>query len=681
MAENFDFAGQLIKRGTKEPESDQGFDFAGSLVNGNRATSGRQGGGGGFPDLRSPIKAYSDPSKGASVADAFVGGIPTDPEAAKRYFAQKRGIPEDRYAFLDGNIVYRADDGKWYKEVSGLASNIAYRVPDVIEMAPGIATGVAMAPVAMSSPAGLLGAGSTVAAVDAGMNYGRQKLAGAIADQRYDPFETVLSAGLSFLGETAPMAKRVAKERRIASDFGQRNLVTEATLRAKAGQYGVPLTAAEITSLPSLMTQQKVLGNIAPSSNKMEKFYVNREAAARSAVNDYLRALSPVDDVADAGKMGQDALIAQKASLEKQRDDAVRPIYEQAFANAAPVDTSGVLSRVDSFMAKAPEGSMMGRYLARMRQMVQGGDLATLHNAKMELDAMFKEEAFGSLDKTMQRQLMGVKDELVSAMGKANPQYTAANQEFARLSQPLNEFNDRITGTSLTRIQPDNLKNFASRIFENPSAKTVDYAKKQIIAGGGESAWDAVLRAHLENAWSASKKPSKGAMGQKLDAGRTWNNILFGDEKQDTALRVALEPQQYQALRDLSMVLEAAGKVKKLGSDTAFNQLITEELQKNPPMTGVGTGAARVAGALLQPQNYGKMISDFAVKRDAMKNADQLVDIITNPDAIEKLKELRKMKPTEARYWAGLTQVLGSAGVLPAYRSPTDSATADESGN
>ena len=683
MAENFDFAGQLVGAGNRNRsvQEDQEFDFASGLVNSNKATSGSKAGDGNFPDLRSPIKAYSDPSRGASVIDALIGGIPTDTNAAKSYFAKKRGIPEDRYAILDGNVVYRADDGKWYKEVSGVLPNIAYRVPDVVEMAPGAVTGVAMAPVAMSGPAGLLGAGATVASVDAGMNYGRQKLAGAIANQQYDPFETALSGGLSFLAESAPMVKKLAKERRLASDFAQRNLVTEAALRAKAGQYGIPLTAAEITSLPSLMTQQKVLGNITPSSNKMEKFYTSREEASRNAVNDYLNAISSVDDVADAGKIGQDALNAQKAALEQQRDNAVRPIYEQAFKNASPVDTSGVLNRVDSFMANAPDGSTMGRYLSRMRQMVQGGDLAMLHNAKMELDAMFKEDAFGSLDKTMQRQLMGVKDELVSAMGKSNPQYTAANAEFARLSQPVNEFNDRITGTSLTRIQPDNLKNFASRIFENPSAKTVDYAKKQIIAGGGQDAWNAVTRAHLENAWTASKKPSKGAMGQKIDAGRTWNNILFGDEKQDAAIRVALEPQQYQALRDLANVLEAAGRVKKLGSDTAFNQLVTEELQKNPPMTGIGTGAARVGGAILQPQNYGKMVSDWAVKRDATRNADKLADIIMQPDAIEQLKQLRKMQPTEAKFWAGLTRVLGSSGVLHVYRSPTDTAIADQTGN
>ena len=670
-----DFADMLLTPQRKNGGTDNqqvDTDFAAEILGSNRTTSGRQVGSGNFPRVDAPTSAVSDPRMGASASTAFIAGIPTDPQSALRYFAKKRGIPEDRYAFLDGDIVYRADDGRWYKEVAGFLPNIAYRVPDVAEAAPGIGFGIATAPIAATSPVGAAAAMGITGTVDGLANAVRQKIAGRVAGQDFDTGEAVVSGLLSAGSEAVPAVRGAIKERRLVSDFGQRNLAMERRLRSLSGQYDVPLTVAEITNLPSLITQQKVLGNVAPSSNKMGEMYKVREEKARRAVDDYLNQLSTVDDVADAGKMGQDALFAQKAVLEKERDDAVSPLYRKAFDMAMPVDTTPVIAKIDGMLKTAPAGGVMEKYLNRMKNLVQGNDLETLQNSKFELDAMFKEGDFSSLEKKLQRQLTGVQTDLVTAMGKNNPDYLAANAKFAELSKPLEEFNNRITGTSLTKIPQDNLKNFASRIFENPSPKTVSYAKEQIIEGGGQEAWDAIVRAHLDNAWSKAKKPVANATTGKLDAGNSWNNILFGDQKQDAALRVALEPKQYQALKDLAHLLEAAGRVKKLGSDTAFNQLITEELMKNPPVGSVETGAARAAGAILQPQNYGKLISDWAIRRDAEKNADKLVDIIQNPAAVKKLRELRKMSNTEARWWAGMAQVLGDAGVFE-YREPADS--------
>ena len=38
--------------------------------------------------------------------------------------------------------------------------------------------------------------------------------------------------------------------------------------------------------------------------------------------------------------------------------------------------------------------------------------------------------------------------------------------------------------------------------------------------------------------------------------------------------------------------------------------------------------------------------------------------MITSPDAIGQLKQLRKMSPTSAKYWAGLGQLLANYGIL-----------------
>jgi len=679
MAE-FDYASKLIeaKQPPQEPPSE--VDFASQLMSGNRATTGQQAGSGQFPALGpTPI---SDPSRAAGFGASILGGIPTDKQASIRIFAKQRGIPESRYQVVNGDIVYQAEDGNYYKEVAGPVSSAGYYAADVAEMAPDIAASVAAAPLAMAGPLGVAGAAGITGTVAAVSNYVRQKLAGLLGGQELNPAEVAISGVLGGLAETAPAIRKGFVERRTVRDIGQLNIPTVQSLRAKAGRLDIPLTPAELSSLASLTAQQKVLTNIPDSQVKMQKFYREREKKVQSAVDDYLGTISKVQDSSEAGTMGFQALDAQKEKLIQERAAAVEPIYKSAFELSVPVDTKPVIGQIDSMLKVQPANGKAAAYLKKMKGLLQrevpalddqgnqitkiGTEdrLPVLQNAKFEMDSLFKEDAFSSLDKKMQGDLTQIKNTLLEQMGKDNPDYIAANAEFERLSGPLNEFNKRITGSSLLQIPKDNLKNFSRRIFENPSPETIRYAKEQIIKGNGQDAWNAVTRSYLEDAWAAAKKPAKSQQGDKFDTGNTWQNILLGDEKSKAAIRVALGKKEYQALVDLSQVLQAAGSVRKLGSDTAFNQLITEELMKNPPVGGAVTGAARVVGAALQPQNYGKIVSDWAVKRDASANADQIANIITSPDGIERLRELRQMSKTSAKYWAGLSQLLADYGMI-----------------
>lgn len=680
MAE-FDYAGQLsTNKPQKPPEAADDFDYASAFISGQRATSGQQVGSGQFPELGP--RPIADPRRAASAGTTFMAGVPTDKMAAVRYFAKQRGIPESRYQIIDGDIAYQAEDGKFYKEVVGALPTAAYYAPDVAEMVPDILAGVATAPMTLAGPLGVGTAATLTGSTAAAANFLRQKLGGLIGGQEVNPTEVAISGGMSFLGETAPAIRKGFVERRTAKDIAQMDVPLVNSLRQKAGRLDIPLTPAEITNLASLMSQQKVITNVPESQVKMQKYYREREKKVQAAVDDYLNTVSKVQDQAQAGSMGFEALEARKQQLIDERKAATEPIYESAFAASVPVDTTPVIGKIDNFLKTQPANGRAASYLKKMKGLFERdvpaldeagqeitkkgieNRLPVLQNIKFELDSMFNEDAFKSLDTKIQSNLTEIKNTLVEQMGKDNPDYIAANAEFERLSAPLNEFNKRITGSSLTQMSKDNLKNFSRRIFDNPSPDTVKYAKDQVIAGGGQDAWNAVVRAYLDDAWMAAKKPSKTQQGDKFDTGNTWQNILLGDEKSKAAIRVALGKEEYQALRDLAQVLQSAGRVRKLGSDTAFNQLITEEVMKNPPVSSFATGAARFAGAVAQPQNWGKMISDWAIRKDASANADQISKIITSPDGINRLKELRQMSPTSAKYWAGFGQLLSDYGMF-----------------
>ena len=672
-----DFAKELlggasVKDDEEEKTRPLTVDFAQELLSGPKKPEA-------FKPLKKTPDVISSPSMGADIATALVGGIPTNQKSAIKYFAEKRGIPETRYTVVDGEIAYQGDDGKWYKEISGPAATAAYYTPDVLEAVPSIATGIATA------PSGLL-AVPTTGAVAGATNLMRQMIGRQVSGQEISPGQVGISALLGGVPEIVPSAARGVAERRLVRDIAEYEAPRVAELAAAGKQYGIDLTPAEISNLASLMGQQKVLGNIPASSRTMQKFYENREVRqVAPAVNNFLESISKVGEPEVAGRMGQEALEASKKAMEAAREKAVTPLYEEAFKDAPSIDVSPLLGRVDSMLqtAKGAEKRALERVKTSLqreqttrkfdmtgkgkgskdvKEMVPENRPMALQRAKFDIDSMFKEEAFGSMDKTIQRELEGIQNELVQILGKDNPMYLQANAKYAELSAPIEEFGKRRAGASLTAITPDNLNQFSERLFQNNSVDAIRYAKEQIESVNPE-AWNAVVRNHLEQAWQKAGKPSARQKGMKLDTGATWSNMLLGDLNSQRALSVAMPKEQFQALRDLAKVLDAAGSVPKLGSDTAFNTEIMKQMRADAATDPIAL-AASGTGTLLSPQKWGERISDWAAERRFYNDADKLAKIITSPDGIDKLKQLRQLSPTSAKRWAGLAQLLTQYGVL-----------------
>ena len=620
-------------------------------------------------------EAIADPRRSAGMSASFMGGVPTNKQDAIKMFAKARGIPESKYKVIDGNIAYEGDDGRFYREVVMPQEAAAYYTPDILEAVPSIASGVITAPM---SPAVAI---PTTAAVSAASNYARQKIAQEMTGGQVDPIHVGVSGLLGGAFEAVPGIARGINQRRLVQDIGSIDPAASTRLAGLSNQYRIQLTPAEQTDLRSLQAQQKVLGNIPSSSKTMQKFYENREInQIQPAVDDFLSTISKVDDPTQAGSMGQTALNARLEALKTAREQAVDPLYKAAFDRSVPVDVKGIISNIDSQLstAKGLQASTLKKiksYLYKdaprfdtsgnvIEQTVLEDRLPALQNAKFNIDALLNDEAVGSLDKSIVGKLTGIKDNLVSAMGKENPTYLQANKVFEDLSAPINEFNARKAGISLTKMSPDNLNQFSKRLFEGNSVSAIKYAKEQITAVD-PNAWSAVTRSFLQDTWETASKPSAGQKGVKLDVGNTWQNLLLGDTRRQKALYAALEPQQFQALTDLADLLKASGSVPKLGSDTAFNQQIMKQMQQEAASDPTSM-AAKIIGTGLSPQNWGTKISDWAAERSLAKDADKIANMITSPDGIKKLRELRQLSPTSAKRWAGTAQLLGNYGIIEA---------------
>ena len=249
----------------------------------------------------------------ADIFTALKAGVPTDKQAAIKLFAEARGIPESRYRVVGNEIVYQADDGKFYSEVPGMMTkpmtSMAYNLPDVLEAVPDIAAGIMTTPMLMAGPAGAAASMGITSAAAAGANAIRQNIAGLLADQEVSGADIATQGIVSGLFQAAPLGLRMFLGRNVAKDIAKVNAPEVADLVQKAKDLGIDLTPAELTNLPSLKSQQKVLGNIVESADTLGDFYLNRyKEQVQPAVNKFLEGISRVDDPMTAGYRGQKAL-------------------------------------------------------------------------------------------------------------------------------------------------------------------------------------------------------------------------------------------------------------------------------------------------------------------------------------------------------------------------------------
>ena len=614
---------------------------------------------------------------GATPSAAFRAGVQTDKKAAITEFAKARGIPESRYRIVGNDIVYEADDGKFYAEVPGILkapkTSMAYVAPDIAEALPSIVTGIASAPMMLGGPVGAAGSMALTGGAASLANVGRQKIAGLISGEErpFDVGQVATSGLLDAATQLIPGAKVGMYNARTAADIGRLDPAAVAELQRMAQARGIQLTPAELTNLPSLKSQQKVLGNIPESSDVLGRFYEKRlQEQVQPAVDDFLGSISRVSDPMTAGFRGQTALKDQLETLKKQRETLVDPYYKAAFDVAEPVDVKPIVSRIDSMLeiAKGDEKRELQRIKDLMYRDVKVKDadgkeitqkvlddrLPALQRAKFAIDATLESDAVKTMDKVIQGEITAIKNDLVSAMGAKNPKYLEANEAFATFSEPINRFMEKRPGLSLTGVSPDNLGQFASRVFDNASPQTVRYVRQQIEAAN-PAAWQDVTRAFLQQKWEKASGVTPGSREIPVDAGATWRNLLLGNEKDKRVLQAALSKEQYTALTDLTTVLEAAGRVKKVGSDTAFNQKVLKDM--GDQAGGLIQTAGKLAGGIRLDAPL-KFVADWASERQFSKNAESIAGIITSPDGMNKLRQLRKLSPTSVQFWSGLSQLV-----------------------
>lgn len=492
-----------------------------------------------------------------------------------------------------------------------------------------------------------------------------------------------IGAPLGAVGERVGAGLSRFAQRRLAKDINRLDPAKVAGLQQKAQAQGIQLTPAEATNLPSLKAQQKALGNLSETSDDLQAFVEGRAGGQiEPAVNRFLENVSPVEGAEIAGLQGRAAAQRALDDVATNRAAQARPIYQRAFAQAPQVDTKSVLSGLRNEMKVFPKGGEVRRQLSKAanlitrsvntpqrtvkletgqtistptmtQRLVPETDLAKLHSAKVEIDQMINAVALDKkLGPTTKAKLTQVRQGLKKAMEAASPDYATATNIYADLTPGVARVREGITGV-IADLPDTNVRLAASKLF-NPqtSGPVLMREAKGQIQKADPQAWQALKRAWLEDRWlKAGQETLEG--GPRVNRGALFRKALLGDQKQKRMLQEALEPGEFKALSDLSEVLEASGRVKSVGSDTAWNQELMRAQRQ-------GASSILSRALRLSTPDALKTIAERWDERRLAQQSQQLMSIITSPDGVQMMRELKRLPARDVFKRSVLAQMLAS---------------------
>ena len=637
-----------------------------------------------FPKLGKPrgvpdnIPTADGGSAGALTAAG--AGFADDPAAQMAFYAKQRGIPVERYGIRDGKIGY-VDGGKFHPEVQNIPERLAAGVGPAIPAATGAAAGILSAPLALTGPGGLAANMGIAGAGQAGGQGLRELIAAPLTGQS----PSLARIGKNFLEgsltEGIGAGLNAFAMRGAAKDIGKLDPAAVGTLQNKATSAGIDLTPAELTNLSSLKARQKALGNLPDSADTMQGFYQKRQGQVTDAIEKYLGSISGVDSAETAGAMGVKAASDAVDAATKARAAQASPLYKEAFGSGAAVDTKPVLQRLQEMAAKAPEAGGIRQALTKVENLLteagQGGarlptkDLERLHIAKLELDDMIAGTRESSLGNTAKARVTELKNMLLKQMDEASPQYGEARKIYSDLSPGLERVKEGLTGKVADMGQLQARKAAETLFGQSSGPQAIAEAKAQLQKASPE-AWQALKRSYIQDAFETAQKEVASSSGGITNVGGKFRSMMLGTPQAAKRLEAALEPGEFAAMKDLAEVLDAAGRVKPIMSDTAWNQELMRRAREEA--TPLFAKIPRV----LNFTEYGKMLEGALTERSLAKNSERVAEIITSPEGMSKLRELRMLSPTSARFRAGVGQLLGIGAQVGASQSgltdPADAA-------
>lgn len=646
----------------------------------------------------------------ADFATMVKAAMVDDPATKLRIFAKAR-FPNDpkaieRYGLVDGEPVYLNRDGKIYREtptgaMGWITRNIA--APTLGKAAPiagGMAGGAAAGgPVGMIAGAGLGAAGGEGV---------RKIVAGLLLDEPQTTEGNLKSMGTEALwsaGGTA-LGLGIAKKLealRVARDIQKLDRTAAADITKKAAAAGVDLNVAQATNLPSAKAKYDVLASMPTSRDTIADFTNMQTTQARKAAETFFNRVSPAEGLDDAGMAAKEAATKVIEMVTKERATAARPLYEKAMQATVPSTAElqdlfarpamqTALQRAQKLAANEGFPLQIGKdlpartaYVAGKTQQVAAGhgtklietpgllgpsgapmtkelpaqasqfSMRGLHYMKLALDDMIEGASQTGVGPVEKRGIVLLKNKLLENMDSLSPDYAMARQVFGHFSPTVQGVKEGVI-SRLADLSPDSIHRAADMLFSGSvSPSSVAKSRELFVRGGLQEDWNAVLRSYLQNTFEQMGKGTMTGGGAVTQAPR-WAASMTGNPRQVRILKEAMSPEQFAALQDLGEVFNAVGRTAAAGQGS---QTMTRTEGANLLRQESGAGVIGQAAGLLSPQNYGSRMQNWFAEARLGDHAEKLADVMTSPDGMARLKELRQWSPKSIKFIARASSLFG----------------------
>ena len=501
-----------------------------------------------------------------------------------------------------------------------------------------------------------VGAGSELAI------QGIEKAAGSKQDIRTG--DVLLSGTIGSVGEAAPDIIRSAKGiRRTPDDVIETPEQTAELARrleeARVGtqETGIKLLEPQATQIPSQLVAQRVLGDIAPTSQKIANELKIQNEQAHTAVEDFLNIIAPPEAIE---KGATSVRSAAKDAIEQAKDvrtQAASPLYNRSFDESGPMDISNVIDAIDTALKDYPATGKIAKELNKAKKLMLKSDedgggnvdsLRVLHGAHQELGRTIETAGTEGLGGTAKRQITQIDKLLTDTLRNQSPLYAEAGEEFKRLSPTVKDLQEGVIGR-LANVSDAQLKTVTGILFD-PQESNPAVIKKaiQIINDVNPDATPAILRTYLEKV--ISKKPGLSDTVESIEnvPGKL-QNALFKTKKQRDMFNAAASPEAKKRADFLNNMLTRAGTGRHGGSDTAPNTQFLKKLRESAGST--------LTEIIFSPR---KTLVDWRkdVKFDKLANqlADSLVD--SKGKWSEDWKKIMEYEPGSPKAYTAMAQML-----------------------
>jgi hypothetical protein len=550
-------------------------------------------------------------------------------------------------------------------------------------------------------PGRIAGAGTAGAIYDAA----RSKLSG----EKVVPISYVLAAAEEAGAETVAKLFTMFMERGLTADFTQEALKSgKAFAKEAMVRFGIHLTPAESTGLRSLISQQRHLQNLEPSSDIITEWMkTERNPKVREAIDAFFHQIAPKRDAFDARGAAKDAAGAAIEMEKKEIQAAATPFYDQAKV-VDEVDTKGLMKDLDDLLSnnrlKEPQIKALEKvkqHLSRTektRGMVQkkdslGNDVLDsqgnsvleegvvsknipdtsvegMDRVKKMLDAQIKwgEDPTNSVDIDTRNLLKNFRRKLVKAANEPTKTADTPGGTYAKARGVYEEGMPNVTALEkgatgrIAKLEGDSVLNAAKYAFDSSisSPETVRNLLAAFKKAGKEEDFYGLLRSFMEE--GIEKIPDEAAEGT-VNVGKTFYNLIFGTAKSGRRkiIDAAMEgrPELKETTEWLAKTLDALGKAMNEGSLTAYNKQGIQDL-KDAALKQTPGGAGMLI-PLLESIEVWKTPSKFGgYMRGILEGRyyKRLAKIITSENGLATINELRKLSPSNEAAISGLAHLL-----------------------